>query len=355
MSTIFRALCWGVSVVLIAGGVASAALAGLKPNGSRLAIEAIGITAVPVRHFHKDGQSRARVGKLLWRGGLVLNSAVRNFGGYSGIEVGAEGDNFIAVSDAGTWLSGRLRYDNSRLIGIQNARIGPLLALGRRRLVLRRDRDAEAIRLLEGTIERGLALVAFERNQRIGTFRIMGGKLLEPQSYLRPPLRLPSNKGLEAVTVLKGGRYRGAVVAFAERYLDSNGHHRGWMWQRGRRQAQPIALKVLDGFDVTDVASLPDGSLVMLERRYRWLEGIKFRLRLVRAQGIGPGKVLSGITLVRADMRYEIDNMEGLAIHTDQQGRVILTLISDNNFNSLLQRTVLLQFELPEKFLARAR
>ena len=44
--------------------------------------------------------------------------------------------------------------------------------------------------------------------------------------------------------------------------------------------------------------------------------------------------------------------MEGLAVHTGSQGETLLTLISDDNFNSLLQRTVLLQFALPAKSVA---
>ena len=38
--------------------------------------------------------------------------------------------------------------------------------------------------------------------------------------------------------------------------------------------------------------------------------------------------------------------MEGLAAHTDAKGATVLTLISDDNFNSYLQRTILLQFAL---------
>ena len=45
---------------------------------------------------------------------------------------------------------------------------------------------------------------------------------------------------------------------------------------------------------------------------------------------------------------HEIDNMEGLGVHVDAAGATILTLISDDNFNHLLQRTVLLQFALRE-------
>ena len=44
----------------------------------------------------------------------------------------------------------------------------------------------------------------------------------------------------------------------------------------------------------------------------------------------------------------EIDNMEGLAVHRNAQGRTILTLISDDNFNRRFQRTLLMQFALVE-------
>jgi hypothetical protein len=53
--------------------------------------------------------------------------------------------------------------------------------------------------------------------------------------------------------------------------------------------------------------------------------------------------VVDGPPLIFADMAYQIDNMEGLAVHRAGDGATVLTLISDDNF-SPLQRTVLLQF-----------
>jgi hypothetical protein len=38
--------------------------------------------------------------------------------------------------------------------------------------------------------------------------------------------------------------------------------------------------------------------------------------------------------------------MEGLAAHRSPSGEIVLTIISDNNFNTLLQRNLLLQFTL---------
>ena len=54
--------------------------------------------------------------------------------------------------------------------------------------------------------------------------------------------------------------------------------------------------------------------------------------------------MLDGEYLLDADLGQEIDNMEGIAVHRDE-GRTILTLISDDNF-SFIQRTLLLEFEL---------
>ena len=45
-------------------------------------------------------------------------------------------------------------------------------------------------------------------------------------------------------------------------------------------------------------------------------------------------------------MTAEIDNMEGLAVHRSPRSDTVLTLISDDNFSSFLQRTILLQFTL---------
>jgi hypothetical protein len=58
-----------------------------------------------------------------------------------------------------------------------------------------------------------------------------------------------------------------------------------------------------------------------------------------------PGATVDGPILVEADMGYQIDNMEGLAVHRAGNGDVVLTLVSDDNF-SALQRTILLQFTL---------
>ena len=78
------------------------------------------------------------------------------------------------------------------------------------------------------------------------------------------------------------------------------------------------------------------------------LTGPKMRIRQISQADLMSGTTIAGETLIEANGRHEIDNMEGLAVHTDAAGQTILTLISDDNFNSYLQRTVLLQFALVE-------
>ena len=317
-----------------------------KPDNSSVKVRSVTVSSRAIRNFHRDGGHRPIVGKLKWRGGLVLSSADNAFGGYSGLSLSADGKSLLAVSDAGTWLAARLNYHEGRLAGVSKAKIGPLLALKNRRLQRRRDRDAEGIRLLQGNLQNGVALVSFEINQRIGFFNIRGGRLAGPARYLRPTRRLPVNKGLESIALFGKKSRRRDAIAFAERSLDANGHHRGWIWKNLKGPARPVALRNLDGFDITDAVGLKNGDLLVLERRFRWSEGVKMRVRRIKAAMLRPGAVLNALTLVKADMRYEIDNMEGLAVYQDAAGKTVITLISDNNFNSFLQRTLLLQFEL---------
>jgi hypothetical protein len=98
-------------------------------------------------------------------------------------------------------------------------------------------------------------------------------------------------------------------------------------------------------YDVTDLAFLPDGDLLLLERRFALLGGLGCRLRRMAGAAIAPGAQVDGEIVYESDGSHRIDNMEGLAVH--REGReTIVTLISDNNFNRSLQRTLLLEFAL---------
>lgn len=347
-------------VAFFAGGAvlagAGMALGGSKPSPDSIRSGPIEVHAAPIAAFDKMNPDKVRFGKLTWRGGLVLTSASASFGGLSGLALARDGKSFIAVSDAGAWLAGRLAYDGGRPHALRFVQLGPIRALSGRPLTRYRDRDAEGIVLIDGSPAKGSVLISFERNHRIGRFAIDAKRgLARPSRYLTLPSdkrRLSRNKGLEAIAVIRGGPYKGSLVAVAERLSDRAGRHTGWIWVNGRPRV--FHLTNDDGFDVTDAAGLPDGSLLVLERRFRWSEGVKARLRLIKRDELRPGATVRGEVLLDADMGQEIDNMEGLAVHEGPGGAIVVTLISDDNFNAGLQRTVLLQFALDGVDLASA-
>lgn len=341
------------SVMLLSAGLASAEQ---KPDIKNLVAGRLDVTATRIENFSRIGGAAAQFGRLEWRGGLQLSSAHPNFGGWSGLSLDADGRHFIAVSDGGAWMSGEMSYDGAKLSGLKNARIGPLLTFEGRPLKRNRDRDAEAVAFVSGGTSKGSLLVSFEQNARIARYDFSDAGVSPARGFLALPAesrKMRRNNGLEAMTVLKGGPLKGSVIALSERLLDSAGNHTGWIWIGGK--AQRFNLSNIGDFDVTDVASLDDGSIVVLERRFRWLEGVRLRLRQIPAGAVTGGATLAGNVLLEANLEQEIDNMEGLAVSRGRGGETLLTLISDNNFNTVLQRTIVLQFALAEPKTAKAR
>jgi hypothetical protein len=168
-----------------------------------------------------------------------------------------------------------------------------------------------------------------------------------------PEARRLGDDGFEALAVLAGGRSKGALVAFAEHPLRGETLHRGWIWISDT--PKPFSVAASEGYGITDAASLADGSVLIVERRFRWLEGLRVRLRLLDADGIRPGGTATGEILLEAsNASAEIDNLEALALSEGERGETVVTLMSDDNFNRFLQRTVLLQFTLRDAPAAEA-
>ena len=326
----------------------------VKPDTSASAAGPVTITSRPLSGFEKLDQGRTTFGRLQWLGGLVLSSSDSRFGGWSGLAMDADGKRLLAVSDAGTWMMADVVYKQGRPTGLARSRLGPLKARDGGPLKRDRDRDAEAVVLSSGSLTKGRVMIAFEQNHRIGVFDVTSDGLRAPSNYLPVPAdarRMRPLRGLEALTELRAGAHKGALVAIAERFTDARGHHSGWIMARGA--AHRFALTDMGGYEPTDAVGLANGDLVVLERRFRWLEGVKMRLRRIAAGELKPGAVIAGEVLLEADMSQEIDNMESVAAHTDTSGATVLTLMSDDNFNGLLQRTVLLQFRLADNRSAR--
>jgi len=338
---------------LLGGLAAAACVAGAPRVGAQDdertegELRPITVNARAITHFQPSRPEARRFGDLEFRGGLVLSSPNESFGGWSGLIMEAGGKGLLSVSDAGSWLKADVAYAGTRPTAITRARLGSLRALRDRALRDKREQDAEAVTLVDGTLEHGTLLIGFERLHRIGRFEIRGGEMQPPSEYLSIPVearRMPVNQGFEALAVIRAGPLRGSLVAFAERFTRGSGYHTGWIWVGGA--SHRLQLRDIDDFNITDAAGLPDGGLLILERYFRWTTGVSMRIRRLLPTEIRPGARLTGRIVFQADSSYEIDNMEGMAVHRGTGGETVVTLISDNNFNRLLQRTLLLQFTL---------
>ena len=95
----------------------------------------------------------------------------------------------------------------------------------------------------------------------------------------------------------------------------------------------------------TDGGFLPNGDLLLLERKFSFIDGIRMRLRRIPEAAIGKGALADGPVLMEADMNDQIDNMEGVDVWRRGDGALIVSLVSDDN-QSILQRNLYLEFIL---------
>lgn len=317
-----------------------------KPNIVGLVDGAIEITATPINSF--DGGSVTRFGQLDWRGGLKLTSASDHFGGFSGLAVIDKGRSLVTVSDAGFWMTARLAYEGGRLSGLESSRVGALRALKGKTLERWRDRDAEAVGVVSSNGATAKLVIGFENNARVGRFDLGPEGVSPPGAYVELPKAmgaLRSNTGIESIARLDAGPLSGSYVAFAETKTDDSGKRIGWIF--AGKSSRTLKLAPIGNYDISDIAAMPDGGILVLERRFRWSEGINIRIRRVSPKSLQANSPILGETLFEAGSGTALDNMEGIAVHRSAEGEMIITLISDDNFN-FFQSTVLLQFALVE-------
>jgi hypothetical protein len=331
----------------LAGTLTAAALAFVLPAAAQRGAEPpvrITIDAKPIDAFRPGTASQRRFGMLDFVGGIELKSSHPDFGGLSALHVEADGEHFVSLSDRGHWLTGRIVYERGRPVGVADAVMASMLGPDGRTLNARGWYDTESLAVRDGYF-----YVGIERINRIVRFDFARSGVLARAEVVPVPsgiAKLPNNKGLEALAfALRASKLDGALLAFSERGLDPGGNLKAFLI--GGAAPGEFAVKRRDEFDISDCAVLPSGDVLLLERRFSWLTGVAMRLRRIAAADIAPGALVDGPVLLFADMGYQIDNMEGLAVHAAPDSGTILTMVSDDNF-SILQRTILLQFKLSE-------
>ena len=337
---------WRVGLAAL-GAVGLAVLASLwsQPPAEAFTLD---VQSVPL---NPSDPAQAEAGPLVFRGGLWLRSEDPEFGGLSALRVSADGARLMAVSDCGRAFGATLTYDaGGRLSGVKDATLRALAGPGGRSLE-RPELDAEGL-AADGPDR---VMVAFEgRPPRIWSYRLDPPLAGFPVARAGPPFDddCQRNAGPEAIAA----RPDGGVVVLCEGGGLRPSSTTAWLrhgadWSS---RSYPLASDepgLHDVYRPTGATFLPDGDLLVLERRYPPLAVRLMKLSAADLAGTGP---LNPREIVRLDPPLNLDNFEGVATRRDASGATLLYLISDDNGCSKgstvvaprVQRTLLLLFEL---------
>jgi hypothetical protein len=311
------------SLILIAGGPRSTAM-------TPIFAEPITIVSMPVALDSSDSQ-RVRVGALTLLSAWKLTSTSPQFGGWSGLDI--LGDRVTALGDFGSVLRFRL----TRFGRAVDARIDPLpRECGRPSE--KRDRDSESLARAPGGW-----WVGFEARNRVCrvTVDFSYGLAVRAASQMN---RWPKSGGAEAMVALRDGR----VLVFSERAPAGN-VVRPLLVFDGDPTNAATAVDVRsymppDGYSPTDATQLPDGRILVLNRRFSGFERFTTILTAIDLDQIDGSGAIAGLPIARFAPPMLSDNFEGIGV-TVENDRPIVWLISDDNFMSW-QGSYLLKFAL---------
>jgi hypothetical protein len=300
--------------------------------------DSLALKSAPLSIFTAE-QPEALVGKLEFRGGIVLRTSDRRFGGLSGLRVSADGTRLTAISDHGYWLTATLAYDSRGFLAAAgDSAIGALTAENGRPLTENRVGDAESLERV-----RGGWLVGFERTHRIVFYRDTDPPFSRAAPFPTPPrlAAAPPNEGLESLASLPDGR----LLAITEGLITAEGDLRGWIFESGGWRTLSYARTGL--FQPSDAIALPNGDVLVLERRFSYIGGFGSRIVRLRYVDIAPDARLHGEEIALIERPLVTENFEGIAARTGANGETLLYIVSDDNYQSL-QKTLLFMFALKD-------
>ncbi|HEY8697389.1 MAG TPA: esterase-like activity of phytase family protein [Rhizomicrobium sp.] len=331
------------AAILAVSADAAFGAASTPPDAVTLSAKSIPLSSADLKE--------TRVGELVYRGGLEVASPDARFGGWSGLAVSADGSRLLSQSDEGHWLRATLSYDKmGRLAGIGEAQLADMQNLDGGKPMPKQEGDAEGLTALSDNGLDGAVAISFERDHRIWRYDLSRSLDVKPSAVPAPDAikTLESNSGLEALTMLKPH----SLLAIAETGQAANGDMPAWLLAYDGKEAGveygALSVKPHAPYEISDAAMSPDGrDLYLLERHYfDPIRGVVAAVRRIDAASVKAGARLEGEEIAEFTMHENIDNMEGLALRRSADGKTLLYMISDDNYNHTLQRTVLLMFEV---------
>lgn len=278
--------------------------------------------------------ARRQVGALAWLGGLALTSRDPAFGGFSAMRVA--GDRFTLLSDAGNLVEFRMGRD----LRPHDLRFADLPGPGTG--AIKRHRDSESLTWDPRT---GRAWVGFENRNAIWRYDAGLGRA---ERSVRPAAMADWSiaGGAEAMVRLHDGQFivfsetarpKGEpaariVLRFAEDPTET------------KRAPAAFAYVPPAGFDPTDAAELPDGRLLVLNRKLSLTGLFTAKLCLIDARGVPAGGIVRCAEIASFERPLLHDNFEALAV-TREGADTIVWIASDDN-GQFWEQSLLLKFRL---------
>ena len=274
----------------------------------------------------------ARIGALRPIGALRLHADDPAFGGFSAMV--AHDDALTLLGDGGTFVTIAIRGRRIRTLASGNLPGGP--GTGWTKL----DRDSESLAIDPAT---GRLWVGFERANEIWRYA-PGFARAEGRVAPRAMRHWRANTGAESLVRFRDGRF----------LVLPEGTDKAWRVWRGllfaRDPTAPGARAAMfgyrppRGYSPSDAVELPDGDLLVLNRRFR--KPLTFSAALVRvpAAAIRPGGFSAGPVIATLGPDVLGENAEGLAV-TREGDATMLWIVTDNDAASW-RPTILAKFRL---------
>lgn len=253
------------------------------------------------------------------------------FGGLSGIELSDDGSRFIALSDAGFAVAGSLTRDGGKITQIRAGQYRRLRGADGKNFPPGRT-DSEGLALLKD----GSFLVSFEGDHRIARFEGLRTPAI-PLPRHADFASLQGNSSFEALAIGPDG----AIYTMPERSGTTTRPFPVYRFANGQWD-KSLSIPRRAPFLVVGADFGPDGRLYLLERHFGGVFGFSSR---VRRFDLGPKGFTNEVTLLKTGFGTH-DNLEGLTVWRDPQGRIRLTMVSDDNFQ-FFQVTEFVEYAVP--------
>ncbi|WP_425097596.1 esterase-like activity of phytase family protein [Tropicibacter sp. S64] len=275
--------------------------------------------------FLVPGLSAAANARLDYLGTYTWPVEEHRSGGFSAIEVAEDGRDFIALSDRGPITFGRFTRDpeTGHITGV-HATIPEMLRDTSGKVHPKETYDPEGLAVSPS----GRFYVSYEGLNLIWGYDepSLAVETLTTEAFKR----LQGNSGLEALAMDPQGR----LVTMPERSGQLTTPFPVWrLEQDGWHHRFDLARS--GGFLMVGADFGPDGRLYTLERIFT---GWGFRSR-IRRFTFADDRIVADETLLETVL-WQHDNLEGLSAWRDDTGAIRLTMISDDNFSTVLKTNI---------------